>query len=491
MKQEKKVKHYWREYHYKHDPFDSALHKSRFITDNWDQYLDLLPQFLRYCNSLVLLEGEPGVGKTTLIQQFIQENDGDAEIIFINATEIPGIEFLLKLLHEKFSAPYEADSDTSVNDQLDTQINALKLNKAPRLLIIDDAEKLPLDTRQACLQITQQQTKLDTCLPIILVGSDDLTTQYHALLTSKTAAKSLHFLYLAAFTKEELDDYLQFACEQAGESRGESPFTDEDVETIHKATAGKIGLIDHSARSLLKVKLKQKSNQRDLKKKLIWWGITLVIIVALLILYKFISTPKPLGTQFTKPIALRDHQPLLSQKIHQVGNLQIQDKPEFDSKPQKKITPTPTKTVIAKSPEHKAQQSPIKKGHTVEVNKAVVNKKPMPTTTKKQDSTPLFSHVMQARLQRDQRRIANIANNKVTLQLLAASNLHNVQAFINQHQLQASAMIVQTQKNQKPLYLVIYGIFDNRQQAQQALQTVSPQLRQLKPWIRTYVSLKK
>lgn len=473
MNDEKPVKHYWRAYHYNRDPFDIALHKQLYISNPWNEYLDLLPQFLRYCNSLVLIEGNLGVGKTTLIEQFIQENNGDANIVFINAEQCQGTEYLLELLQQKFSAPYDPKSAVNINEQLDQQIDFLKLNKAPRLLIIDDAEKLPLDMRQACLQITQQQTKLDTCLPIILLGSEQLNSQYHALLTSKTAENCLHFLYLAAFTKDDVDDYLQFACEQAGEQKGQSPFSEEDVETIYNATNGVIALIANSARNLLKVKLKQQSITTNIKKRAIWWGITLLVIIALLFVYKYLSQPTQLSTTFTTPIALRNNPPppmRKPQQTQQIGNLLVNTKADKASKP----------------------SDTLKKNHYVSkpVNMMINAKQ---TSASKHHIQPkktdLFNTVMQQRLANQKKRVFAISGKKFTLQLMAAENLHSIQHFISQHQLQSTAMIVPVKRNQKMWYLVLYGMFNSKQQATDTIKQVSPQLQKLRPWIRSYASI--
>jgi septal ring-binding cell division protein DamX len=482
MTEEKNSKHYWRAYHYKNDPFAVDSHTPLFISEAWEEYLDLLPQFLRYCSSLVLLEGKTGVGKTTLIQEFIRKNNGDADIVLINAAECQGTEYLLELLHEKFSAPCDPQSVNTVNEQLDEQINYLKLNKSPRLLIIDDAEQLPLDMRQACLQITQQQNNLDTCLPIILVGTEALSAQYHALLTSKTAEKCLYFIYLAPFTENELADYLQFACEQVGEQAGQSPFNQEDIETLYKATDGIIAQIPGSARNLLNLKLHgQATPKQQIKKRVVWWVITLVVIIALLFVYKYLSRPPELTTTISTPIILRDNPSAENNAAKnnpvekptdtkQIGNLLVHTTDNTEKKP--------------------ASATPVSKPVNV-VAKATEKVHPHATKpeTKKPVKPTLFDHVMAERLALQKHRVLAINGKKFTMQLLAAEDLHNVQKFINQHRLQTTAMIVPITRKNKTVYLVLYGMFDSKQQANKILHQTNPELIALHPWVRSYASI--
>ena len=62
---------YWRHYHYSHDPFATNLENLFFIPTTWEEYLDVMPQFARYCNSLLLITGTAGVGKSTLTNYFL------------------------------------------------------------------------------------------------------------------------------------------------------------------------------------------------------------------------------------------------------------------------------------------------------------------------------------------------------------------------------------------------------------------------------------
>ena len=66
--------HYWRKYDFIADPFKRNMQDNVYISSTWEDYLDLFPQFTRYCNTLVLITGAEGVGKTTLIKQFIVEH---------------------------------------------------------------------------------------------------------------------------------------------------------------------------------------------------------------------------------------------------------------------------------------------------------------------------------------------------------------------------------------------------------------------------------
>lgn len=497
MTETENKKPYWRLYHYNNDPFMLDNAGEYFISDTWNEYLDLLPQFLRYCNSLVIIDGQDGVGKTSLVKQFITENNGDANIVIIDAKEITSVTDLLQLIHEKFSAPYDPESSADTSDQIEAQLNELKLNKSPRMLIIDNAENLPLDVRQACLQITQQQTNLETCLPIILVGTERVGEHFKALLTPTTAQTSLHFLHLVSFNLEDTEDYLQWCLEQVGEQKDESPFSDEDIETIFTASQGIVGKINQSARNMLQVKLEQQDTRSGLRKKLLWWGLTLIVIIIVLFIYKQLSKPPELTTTFTKPIALRQppstQAPISSStptekatqqkpKDTQIGNMLIHSEKESSKKQPvvKQHIEAHKKTTTTTQP--KAPIVPAKKPLVIHATPKTKAK----TTTNKND---LFHQVMTDKLAIEHKRVKGISGKNYTLQLMAAQNLHAIEQFIVRHQLQSTAMTVKITRNNKTWYVVLYGIFANRSEAIANLKQINPQLQKLKPWPRSYASI--
>ena len=484
-------KPYWRAYHYSADPFAEKSPESFFVSSTWNEYLDLLPQFLRYCNSLVIIDGQAGVGKTSLVNLFISENNGDANIVFIDANECSSREVLLQLLHQHFSAPYDPESTADLSDQIETQLNELKLNKHPRMLIIDNAHNLPLDVRQACLQITQQQTSLETCLPIILVGNETLEQHFKALLTTKTAQSSLHIMSLPAFSLADTEEYLQSCLEKVGAPKDHSPFSHEDVETIYNASQGVVEKINQSAQNSLTVKLEQKTTTHTIPKKLIWWAITLLAIIGLLFLYRTVSQPPALTTTFSTPIALRNPKPVTQPATTQVGNMIVQSAAPAVVTPQAPLPkvsqpkPAPT-TIKAES----IKPAPIK---TAPVQIATPNPpkaKATPRASKPTSTKPdLFNQVMQQKLTLEHKRVLEINAKHYTLQLMASKNLHAVEKFIVQHQLQSTAMVVKITHNKSALFVVLYGTFANRQQAIDNLQLINPQLQRLKPWPRSYGSI--
>lgn len=85
-------------------------------------------------------------------------------------------------------------------------------------------------------------------------------------------------------------------------------------------------------------------------------------------------------------------------------------------------------------------------------------------------------------------RIATIAGKHYTLQLMGVSNEANLKRFVAANKLE-NVHIYHTTRQGKSIYILIYGQYQSRAQAEQAMRKLPLALQQLKPWIRNYASV--
>lgn len=78
---------------------------------------------------------------------------------------------------------------------------------------------------------------------------------------------------------------------------------------------------------------------------------------------------------------------------------------------------------------------------------------------------------------------------RYTLQLVAGSSRETVEAFVGEHLLTGDAAIYQTVHDGQPWYVLVYGVYDNQQQAQAAIAGLPPAVQKLKPWARSFASV--
>lgn len=85
---------------------------------------------------------------------------------------------------------------------------------------------------------------------------------------------------------------------------------------------------------------------------------------------------------------------------------------------------------------------------------------------------------------------SDVPTNYLTLQLLAAQKTQTINNFLKQHPFLQNGILLEYTAKQKNWHVLVYGLYENQQQAKLAL-TTPPlnQLRNIKPWPRTIESL--
>jgi|GEM_PF-2174275 len=111
---------------------------------------------------------------------------------------------------------------------------------------------------------------------------------------------------------------------------------------------------------------------------------------------------------------------------------------------------------------------------------ATASQKPVAKLTKPTTASP-YSEA--------EKRILTIPKDHYTIQLSGANSPKNLQAFIKKYRLQNKASYFQTYNKGKVWYVIIYGNYKTKAQAQAALKNLPADLKQIHPWIRSYASL--
>jgi DamX protein len=79
--------------------------------------------------------------------------------------------------------------------------------------------------------------------------------------------------------------------------------------------------------------------------------------------------------------------------------------------------------------------------------------------------------------------LSKAPNHYYTIQLLGASHEAEASSFIKTHSLQGKAVYYHTQRNGGSWYVVVYGLYKSRAEAQQALQQLPEELRGTGAWV--------
>jgi type II secretory pathway predicted ATPase ExeA len=189
-----------------------------------------------FTDGFVVITGEIGSGKTTLIESFLQEIDQDIVVAQINQTQISPTEFLQGLLTQFGFNPFrmrKAELLATLNNFLIEQYSCGR----KVLLIIDEAQNLSNKVLEEVRLLSGVETTKEKVLRIILAGQPEL----HAKLDSDELVQlrqrvRLRF-HLNALTELEMSAYILHRLKVAGAEDREI-FEPDTFPLIFRYTGG-------------------------------------------------------------------------------------------------------------------------------------------------------------------------------------------------------------------------------------------------------------
>ena len=195
-----------------------------------------------FTDGFVVVTGEIGSGKTTLIETFLRELEKDVVVAQINQTQVSAIEFLQAVLVQFGFSPFQmkkAELLATLNSFLIEQYAAGR----KVLLIVDEAQNLGLRVLEEIRLLSGVETTKEKVLRIILAGQPELNEKMDAPELVQLVQRVRLRFHLTALTPEDTEHYIKHRLEIAG-SQGREIFQPACFEMIYRYTGGVPRLIN-------------------------------------------------------------------------------------------------------------------------------------------------------------------------------------------------------------------------------------------------------
>jgi general secretion pathway protein A len=189
-----------------------------------------------FTDGFVVITGEIGSGKTTLIESFLKEIQSDVVIAQINQTQVSAVDFLQAVLVQFGFSPFKmkkAELIATLNNFLIEQYAAGR----KVLLIVDEAQNLSMRVLEEIRLLSGVETTKEKVLRIILAGQPELNEKLDAPeLIQLTQRIRLRF-HLTTLSAQEMRAYIQHRLEVAG-AADRQIFAEDTFQEIFKYTGG-------------------------------------------------------------------------------------------------------------------------------------------------------------------------------------------------------------------------------------------------------------
>ncbi|KEA65079.1 DamX, an inner membrane protein involved in bile resistance [Marinobacterium lacunae] len=494
------------------------------------QLASKMRHLLRFSDLLLLIVGEDGCGRSTLLQQLaVDERSSDVRQALIQCDETVDVTRLLSTLVAALGVdcPGDADNRTRLK-ALHTYSRTLHEAGVPLILLIDDADFL---TNNA-LELLINFALLEEGAPrVVLTGTSEFEQRFVANGFDQTLDGRLHVQSLAAFEPEEAREFIE---ELLPPGVALSP---RRLRQLIEDSRGLPGRLSAGLRKQMHDGGLTRSRARSLPMPgpyaAVIGGVLLAVLGVSVWLY-LPSEPTEQPEETTRvvmpldiPVAAEgevtsvvDVRSELQQKLaEQERKLESQEESAVldtaepvgsvdEEAPSVAVEPEQVVRSVSSAPTVDDEASETQEAALVE-QKPVADTASIPVTSKTSTEVKVAaprtdpprptaevakkveaptSQSVSSFLRADE--LLQWPDKGYTLQLLGAREASSVEAFIKAQKNPERFYYFRTLYKGAPWHVVVYGQFSDRASATAAVQTLPAELRKLRPWARSIAGVK-
>jgi type II secretory pathway predicted ATPase ExeA len=208
-----------------------------FLTRHTEEALACLTYGIQSRKGFVLLTGEVGTGKTTLINkllEWLRAQQVPTAFIFNSRMNVP--QFLDYMMAD-FGIPCDTRSKSQILLRLYNWLLERYRAGETAVLIVDEAQNLGDDVLEEIRMMTNLETFTEKLLQIVLVGQTELETKLKQTNLRQLRQRLTLRAKTHPLTADETKAYIQQRLRIAGSS-GQQIFDEEALTAIHRYSTG-------------------------------------------------------------------------------------------------------------------------------------------------------------------------------------------------------------------------------------------------------------
>lgn len=219
-------------------PF-SSQHDDNFLYLDAERHqrLEMLTHLTQYSNLLLIVTGERGVGKTSLLRRFCSSADESWYLCEVNAHTMMDADSMLTEIAGGFGLNGLPNDPSTVQEIVFEHLKALQHDELVPILMIDDAHELPKDALETLFYFADIEAAQGHLLRIILFCEPQIDIMLESPSIRPLRERITHTLEINPFDEDQTAEFIKHRMAVAG-FEGTSPFTPKVIKKIHKISRG-------------------------------------------------------------------------------------------------------------------------------------------------------------------------------------------------------------------------------------------------------------
>ena len=197
-------------------PFQLTPDPSFFFGSKWHKRaMSYLQYGLSQAEGFIVITGGIGTGKTTIANSLLDNMQQDIVAAQIVTPKLSPDE-LVKMVASKFNVPVKGSSKSDILNDLEAFLMDLHKQGTRALLLVDEAQNLPLETIEELRMLSNFQAAGKPLLQSFLLGQEELQPILRVPNMEQFRQRIVASCHLAPLTDIECQAYIEYRMQHAG-----------------------------------------------------------------------------------------------------------------------------------------------------------------------------------------------------------------------------------------------------------------------------------